>query len=48
LETLEGMLEAFGRAALAAARVERGERVVDVGCGCGIVTVLGSTLGYPL
>jgi SAM-dependent methyltransferase len=34
-EVLDQGLEPFGRAALAAARARPGERVIDVGCGCG-------------
>jgi SAM-dependent methyltransferase len=34
-ETLDRALEPFGRAVVDAARLESGERVVDVGCGCG-------------
>ena len=34
-ELLDRTLEPFGRAALQAARPQRGEAVLDVGCGCG-------------
>lgn len=59
-ELLDRMLEPFGRAALEAARVCPGERVVDVGCGCGTTslalaaavgdagTVLGADLSAPM
>ncbi len=38
-ETLDRNIAPFGRAALDAARVQPGERVVDVGCGCGATTM---------
>ncbi|HVY46034.1 MAG TPA: methyltransferase domain-containing protein [Minicystis sp.] len=38
-EALDRMLEPLGRAALERAAVAPGERVVDVGCGCGTTTL---------
>jgi SAM-dependent methyltransferase len=38
-DVLDRMLEPFGRAALEAAQVRPGERVVDVGCGCGTTSL---------
>lgn len=37
---LDRMLEPFGRATLARAAVATGERIIDVGCGCGTTTLL--------
>ena len=53
---LDEMLAPFGRAAMDAAGVALGERVVDVGCGCGATTLeladrvslLGSVLGVDV
>jgi SAM-dependent methyltransferase len=42
----DAMLESYGNAALAAARVAHGEVVLDVGCGCGTTTFeLGARVG---
>jgi SAM-dependent methyltransferase len=38
-EALDRALEPFGRAILAQAAILRGERVIDVGCGCGATTL---------
>jgi SAM-dependent methyltransferase len=55
-DMLDKMLAPFGRAAMDAAGVAMGERVVDVGCGCGATTLeladrvslLGSVLGIDV
>jgi SAM-dependent methyltransferase len=45
-EALDRALEPFGRAALARAQIQEGERVVDVGCGCGAtVLAISDALG---
>ena len=55
-ETTDALVRPFGDAALAAARVKAGERVLDVGCGCGDTSLVlagaagpaGSVLGLDV
>lgn len=46
-ETMDAEIRPFGEAAMAAARVRAGERVLDVGCGCGDTSLALAQMAGP-
>ncbi len=46
-DSLDRLLQTFADAALAAARLQPGERVLDIGCGCGATTLAAATQVAP-
>ena len=46
-DSLDTLLQAYADATLAAARLQSGERVLDIGCGCGATTLAAATQVAP-